>query len=743
LRRLLTVTLTLTLTLLAGPATTRAGTYQVYACGGPAGAAQRSFTPSADPLMEAYSICPPQNGVGTGIATKASSRGGTAAYGAGAYQVFAAPAGAALESVSFNVGAIRLAHFWSIGIVAFDGDFNVGDLPYGCYYGRPGCDVGTSTFSIRVAAPLFGHNRFRFETRCFNPAGCDVSASSFSPANRALFSAANVTVRVQDETRPWIGPHHGAIWSDGWHRGREEAWAHFADNVGIMSTRIYADGALVQMLDFRDPSLPEWAGCDFTLPKPCKDFAPGGLGLDTGTLADGEHAVRLEAIDAAGNLAAIDRPIMVDNNAPAKALGLTVDGGEGWRSANDFTVRWTNPPGQVAPISKAHYELCQIGSAPCTKGTVAAAAIEGLTGLTVPEPGEYDLRVSVEDAAGNHDPQRASDPVRLRFDDEAPTVVFEAPDETHPTRVTAALADRGSGVAEAAIEIRDTGGRQWQELDASIHGGVMVADVDDVSLPDGVYEVRARARDRAGNERTGDRRRDGAKMQLELPLRLRSGVLLLSRGRPRCRGTGGRKRRCRAPARAGATIVVRSARAQIDGLLRSAHGDAIANARISVFEQLRTGGGRKPLAELRSDGRGRFSLTVPRAPSRSIQFAYGGTPLVKPATGEVRMLVPAASSMSADRGTVRNGEAVAFKGRLAGGHVPDGGKLIDLQAYYRGGWRTFATPRTDSRGRWFYRYRFGATRGTVRYRFRARIMREAAYPFELGYSRRVEVTVRG
>jgi hypothetical protein len=92
---------------------------------------------------------------------------------------------------------------------------------------------------------------------------------------------------------------------------------------------------------------------------------------------------------------------------------------------------------------------------------------------------------------------------------------------------------------------------------------------------------------------------------------------------------------------------------------------------------------------------------------------------------------------------VRNGHAVTFTGRLAGGRVPDGGKLIDLQAYYRGGWRTFATPRTDGRGRWSYRYRFGATRGTVLYRFRARVRREAAYPFELGYSRRVVVTVRG
>ena len=107
------------------------------------------------------------------------------------------------------------------------------------------------------------------------------------------------------------------------------------------------------------------------------------------------------------------------------------------------------------------------------------------------------------------------------------------------------------------------------------------------------------------------------------------------------------------------------------------------------------------------------------------------------------MLVPAASSIAVDRKTVRNGEAVFFSGRLAGGHVPEGGKLIDLQAYYRGRWRTFATPRSDTRGRWSYAYRFGATRGVVRYRFRARIRRESAYPFELGYSRRIGVTVRG
>lgn len=724
------------------PGGARAGVYDVYACGGPAGAAQRAFSAMADPMMEAYSICPPQAGSGTGVVTKATSRGGIAGYTAGAYQIFTAPPGNSLESVSFNIGAIRLNDYWSVGIVAYDGDFNSGDLPYGCYQFRPGCGVGTSTFSIRVDVPLYRRTHFRFETRCFNPAGCDVSASPFNPANRALFSAANVVVRVYDSLGPSIVPDHGALWSDGWHRGYEEAWAQVADSSGVMAMRLRANGSVASAVDFRDPSLPPWTLCDFTQPKPCKDFLPGGLGLDTSTLADGEHTINFEVIDASGNGNALEHRVLVDNHPPGKAESVRIEGGEGWRSVNDFTLRWTNPPAQVAPIAKVHYELCPAGGGTCSGGEVASPEIDGLSRVTVPAPGEYTLRLSIEDAAGNHDPARASDPVKLRFDDEAPSVVFERSDPGHPTRLLATVDDRGSGVAEAAVEIRGVGDRHWRALEAALEGETLAANVDDLALPDGLYEVRAYVRDRAGNERTGDRRRDGAKMQIRLPLRLATGIALSSRGRASCPRPH-RNRRCRPRRAAGSTIVVKGRTAQVQGLLRTGRGEPIANARVSVSEQLRTGGGWKPVARLGSDRFGRFSLAIGPGTSRSIRFGYEGTALVKPATGEVKMLVPAASSMAVSRRSVRNGDAVFFTGRLAGGHVPEGGKLIDLQAYYRGGWRTFATPRCDARGRWAYRYRFGATRGVVRYRFRARIRREAAYPFELGYSRRVSVTVRG
>jgi hypothetical protein len=71
------------------------------------------------------------------------------------------------------------------------------------------------------------------------------------------------------------------------------------------------------------------------------------------------------------------------------------------------------------------------------------------------------------------------------------------------------------------------------------------------------------------------------------------------------------------------------------------------------------------------------------------------------------------------------------------------GKLVALQAKVGRKWRTFATPRANSKGVFKHRYRFTATTGVQRYAFRAVVAREAAYPYERGLSKVVRVTVRG
>ena len=56
-------------------------------------------------------------------------------------------------------------------------------------------------------------------------------------------------------------------------------------------------------------------------------------------------------------------------------------------------------------------------------------------GLETLPKGDRRLRLWLEDAAGNHDPERASDPLGLRFDDEAPVAVFEPTDPRDPLTV--------------------------------------------------------------------------------------------------------------------------------------------------------------------------------------------------------------------------------------------------------------------------------------------------------------------
>jgi hypothetical protein len=708
--------------LVASPS--HAGTYEVTTCSNATGAAQTAFVATAERGMAAYSTCPntPSNPA-SGLVTRASATAGAGSvpYFAGAYQIFEAPPGATLETVSFDVAAIRMADYWTTGVIAYDGDFNVGGYPYGCYAGHPGCGIGTRAFVGPVTADLRPHTKFRFETRCVSLSGCDISAAPGAFGMRAMFSAANVRVRVNDATAPSVTPSWGPLFSGGWLRDSQDGWSLEYDNVGVMVNRTSIDGRVVYAEDYREQGWPGWVRCDFTRPRPCTDI-PGAISrVDTRRLSDGEHQLQVEVIDAAGNYASAARRIKVDNTAPPR-VNASVEGGDGWRTRNGFAIRWQAPGGQVSPVKVAHYRLCSVtaGSSSCVVGSRPAAGIERMDNVTVPAAGDYTLSVWLEDEAGNADSGTASDPVRLRFDDQRPQAAFEFLNESDPTKLDVRTADAVSGVADGAIEFRRTGWRQWHGLQTSLHGdGHLSARLDDLDLPDDTYELRARVRDRAGNELTSYEREDGARMTLNLPLRATSHIAL-----EKARQKG------RLPA-------------ELSGTLRGRSGRPLAGAAINVFEQPRTGGGFRETASLRTNASGKFTHVLRAGPSRTVSVRYAGSALIKPAMENIAIRVPARTTIRANRRSLRNGQSVRLGGRLRGGPVPDGGKLIDLQAFYRGQWRTFATPRSDGRGRWSFRYRFEATRGTVRYRFRARIRREAAYPYELGYSRVIGVTVRG
>jgi hypothetical protein len=150
-----------------------------------------------------------------------------------------------------------------------------------------------------------------------------------------------------------------------------------------------------------------------------------------------------------------------------------------------------------------------------------------------------------------------------------------------------------------------------------------------------------------------------------------------------------------------------------------------------------------PVATLKTSDRGGFAYVAPAGVSRTVRFRYAGTAVVRPAKRDVELNVAALSTIALPRYRYVNGSTAHFRGRVLGGHIPAKGKIVELQVFLRGRFRTFATTRADRHGRWRYDYRFDGTSGRQTYRFRVHIPTEATYPYDPGASRRVTVVVRG
>jgi hypothetical protein len=517
-----------------------------------------------------------------------------------------------------------------------------------------------------------------------------------------------------------------------------------ADNVGVRTAQALVSGS-GGGLDTRSCLLATPGGA-FADGVPCPN-GPGRIQVDTKTLPEGTQPLIVQAQDAAGNLGNSSAVTAhIDNTAPAR-VDVTVDGGESWRSQNDFAVAWVNPPeGDRAPISAATYKLCAASGGSCSQGEQDGADISRFP-VRVPGPGEWTLSLWRRDAAGNQDQAAASVPVTLRYDPEPPQVAFEQPSASDPTLVSAVVTDKVSGLADGSIEISRQGSNVWQALATQNDSSRLVAHVDDASLPAGTYLLRATAFDQARNQGSTTQRSDGQPMTLTLPLRIASSMQAgVPRKRVVRRTVGRRGKRHRVRRRV--TVLGPSARVefgrkvQIRGRLTNQDGQGLPDAEVQVFSQ--SGSAPEQLVGvLHTDGAGRYSYTATGSSSRTLRFSYAGSALVLPSQRQVKLLVPAASSLRVSRKSVVNGQSVTFSGRVRTGPIPQGGKLVELQVRLSGRWQTFRTVRTDPAGRWTVRYRFERTRGIQHYRFRAALPGEAGYPFESGSSPPLSVRVRG
>lgn len=182
-------------------------------------------------------------------------------------------------------------------------------------------------------------------------------------------------------------------------------------------------------------------------------------------------------------------------------------------------------------------------------------------------------------------------------------------------------------------------------------------------------------------------------------------------------------------------------RAAVHGRLLDASGHPITGASVDVLARRNVATAQfSQVSKVVTASDGRFTYVAPAGSSRVLRFAYRAftTDTAFSDSTEVTLLVSGAVTLKAKR-KVRNRTATAFRGRLLGKPVPPGGVLVDLQVWFRNKWRTFATPRTNAKGAFRFKYRF--TQGPARWVFRARIRKDSLYPYEMSYSRKVAVLV--
>jgi hypothetical protein len=405
------------------------------------------------------------------------------------------------------------------------------------------------------------------------------------------------------------------------------------------------------------------------------------------------------------------RVTLRDTSAPTLRVGggLTAPG---WRRPTDL-VTWNASDNVGIRAGRLFLDGVQRGVAaircdysytvPCPNITGRHLALSGPVA-----DGVHTLQVYAQDAAGNRTVQTRS----VSIDGHEPSVALLS---ARRRAIAVAVRDPFSGVAAGTIAVRDTRTSAFRTLPAQLAAGRLTATLDHVNASRA--GIRVTTKDAVGNVTSGQ--------VTQLSLRVRKG------------------RRARA-VRHGRVGVGYGRRVRLAGRLTTHDGQPLARARVTVVRTLRMTGARPtPGGTAVTDAKGRLSLRLPAGPSRDLRLTFAGRRDLLPLTRSVSVRVGATSTIRASRRVLGGPGRVRFAGRLGlrGAHVPPSGKLIDLQAFDAGRWRTFGTARAVGRkGRWHFSYRFSGRPG--RYPIRVRIRREAAFPYDLGYSRRVVIRVR-
>ena len=363
----------------------------------------------------------------------------------------------------------------------------------------------------------------------------------------------------------------------------------------------------------------------------------------------------------------------------------------------------------------------------------------GSARFTVADEGVTQVEYWARDLAGNandgqpsgDDKHAAPGTATVRIDRRPPTIEFARHrNPREPETFRAAARDIDSGLDFGIISFRpiESNG-EFRELETTAKGSVLSARLPSDDLARGRYLLRAEATDHAGN--VGDTTSGGSGLVVELPLK--KPVVLTS-------SFGNRKR----AASRSATTYGKSSRVQ-GRLTRSNH--PLAGAPLEVEETFVIGSRQKRRqSRIRTDGTGRYSLSVKAGPSRTVQVRYPGSRTnQRVSSRELSLTVMDQISFRIEPRVLRNRGRVRMSGVVKGKGAlkPARGKLVAIQYFdpTRSRWRPVEVLRADRRGVFQYSYRFRTIEYAQRILFRAVSLPESGWPFSPSTSRRQSVII--
>ncbi|MGH2856665.1 MAG: hypothetical protein ACRDMJ_04185, partial [Solirubrobacteraceae bacterium] len=470
--------------------------------------------------------------------------------------------------------------------------------------------------------------------------------------------------------------------------------------------------------------------------------------------SDGIHTVSCTATTGAGVTGApASYTVHVDSQPPTVAFSGGPPQGRWATTAQTITVTAQDQPG----LSGVNQIACSLdGDASTYPGSHAQ--------ITVQPPGG-ELTCKAQDNAGNWSASQAWD---FLIDDTPPSGSFESSDPANPTVVAAQLADGGSGMAGAKIEIQTASGWQALATDWDSNTGIATATVpDNGSLPDGTYELEVIAWDVAGNQATLTQAAGGGPETITLPIRIatdmrvatatvlrrscttRRIVIRRAHGHGAHRAAATRLRRsCTlvpvpVPHGAIAARLAYGQRQVVHGLLTTLDGSPIADAPVTVTANM-PGWPARTLATVTTDSTGRFTCTLSGS-SETVSFAYEGTRTLRYSAGQTILRVVGEARIAVAHQALA-GRSLRVSGRVYGGFIPSGGALVQLQYRVRGvpvGWAPFHTLiHTDPRGRFTTSFPVSAGARGYTYLLRAVVDQQSDWPFETTTSNVIARRVR-